>query len=247
MKIIIVIPARFKSTRFPGKPLAKILGKPMIHWVADICKDVVGRKNVFIATDDNKIYDFVIDSGFNCIMTSESCLTGTDRLSEVAKQIKADIYVNVQGDEPLINPEDILKIIAAKKQYPNEVINGYAEIRPDEDWDDINIPKVIFTENKRLIYMSRKSLPSSLKSNIIPPKFFKQVCIYAFNRKELLDFSKFNKRSLVEQHEEIEILRFLEWGQTIRMVKTSSGSCAVDIPSDIIKVEQIMKTHKIET
>lgn len=247
MKIIIVIPARFKSTRFPGKPLAKILGKPMIHWVADICKDVVGRENVFIATDDNKIYDFVIETGFNCIRTSEKCLTGTDRLSEVAKKINADIYVNVQGDEPLVNPEDIFKIIETKKQYPNDVINGYTEISPSEDSDDINIPKVIFTENKRLIYMSRKSLPGSLKSDVIPSKSFKQVCIYAFNRKELLDFSNFNKRSLIEQYEQIEILRFLEWGQTIRMVETSSGSCAVDTPGDIIKVEQIMKNHTNET
>ena len=128
MKIIIVIPARYKSSRFPGKPLAKLLDKPMIQWVAELSSKVVGQENVFIATDNDEIFNTITQVGYKAIMTSEKCLTGTDRLAEVAQKIKADIYVNVQGDEPLVNPTDIQKIIDTKKKYFNEVINGYTNI-----------------------------------------------------------------------------------------------------------------------
>ena len=118
MKSIIVIPARFKSSRFPGKPLAKILDKPMIQWVAELSAKVVSRENVYIATENTKIFNAVTELGYEAIMTSEKCLTGTDRLAEIAKKVKADIYVNVQGDEPMVKPNDIQKIIEAKKKIP---------------------------------------------------------------------------------------------------------------------------------
>ena len=159
MKVIIIIPARYKSSRFPGKPLTKLIGKPMILWVAELSTKAVGKKNVFVATDDSRIFNIVTQSGYKAVMTSKNCLTGTDRLAEVAKKIVADIYVNVQGDEPLVNPKDIKKIINLKKKYPNEVINAYTKIEKDENPKSINKPKVIFTEDKRLIYISRKTLP----------------------------------------------------------------------------------------
>ncbi|HQR82254.1 MAG TPA: NTP transferase domain-containing protein, partial [Thiotrichales bacterium] len=159
MKTIIIIPARYKSSRFPGKPLVKLLGKPMIQWVAELSAKAVGEENVYIATDDTKIQKAVLGMGYQVVMTSEDCLTGTDRLAEVAQKIEADIYINVQGDEPLVDPEDIIKVIEAKKAYPNEVINGYAIIGEDEAPNSVNIPKVIFTEDKRLVYMSRQALP----------------------------------------------------------------------------------------
>ena len=115
MKTIVIIPARYKSSRFPGKPLIRLLGKPMILWVADLCSTAIGKKNVFIATDDNEISNTITNEGYQAIMTSKDCLTGTDRLAEAAKKINADIYVNVQGDEPLVNPKDIQNIIEEKK------------------------------------------------------------------------------------------------------------------------------------
>ena len=124
MKTIIVIPARYGSSRYAGKPLIKLLNKPMIQWVAELSARVVGKENVYIATDDNRIQKTVTQLGYNVVMTSETCLTGTDRLAEVAKKIEADIYINVQGDEPLVKPTDIQKVIDFKKKYPNEVING---------------------------------------------------------------------------------------------------------------------------
>ena len=246
MKTIVVIPARYKSTRFPGKPLKKLLGKPLIQWVAELSSKAVGKKNVYVATENNKILKTVKQLGFKAIMTSEKCLTGTDRLSEVARKIKADIYINVQGDEPLVNPKDIKKIIIAKKKYYNEVINGYSIIEKKEDPNSINIPKVIFSGDRRLIYISRKSIPGNKEIKNKPSVYYKQVCIYAFNRKELLKYGKYGRKSILEKSEDIEILRFFEWSKIIRLVKTSPGTLAVDEPKDINKVELELKKTLIK-
>ncbi|MBR9867927.1 MAG: 3-deoxy-manno-octulosonate cytidylyltransferase [Oceanospirillales bacterium] len=241
MKTIIVIPARYKSSRFPGKPLVKLADKPMIQWVAELSAKTVGIENVFIATDDKHIESSVHRMGYQVVMTSENCLTGTDRLAEVAKKVEADIYINVQGDEPLVDPEDILKIIDAKKANPNDVINGYAVIGANENPENINIPKVIFTEDKRMVYMSRNALPGFKNDINKPTEYYKQVCIYAFSRQELLDYGAFGRKSKLEYSEDIEIIRYMEWGQTVRMVETRPGSLAVDIPDDVAKVEVALK------
>lgn len=244
MKIIVVIPARFKSSRFPGKPLAKILNKPMIQWVAELSEKAVGTENVFIATDSMEICNVVEAMGYQAVITSEHCLTGTDRIAEVAEKINADIYINVQGDEPLVDPVDIQKVIDAKIQNPNEVINGYTAIGDNESVDSVNIPKVIFTEDERLVYMSRMALPGFKETALAPKQFFKQVCIYAFNREELLAFGSYGRKSTLESYEDIEIIRFFELQKTIRLQKTSSGNIAVDVPDDIEKVESILSARR---
>ncbi len=241
MKSVVVIPARYKSSRFPGKPLVNLLGKPMILWVSELSAKAVGQENVYIATDDERISKVVTTAGFNAIMTSEQCLTGTDRLAEVANKIQADIYINVQGDEPLVNPKDIVNIIKAKKQYYDEIINGYCSISTDEDPNNVNIPKVIFTEDNSLIYMSRQAIPGYKDEIQAPNQYYKQVCIYAFTADELKSYADFGRKSTLEASEDIEIIRFLEWGKKIRMVKTSPGSLAVDTQEDVAKVEQGLK------
>ena len=241
MRVIIVIPARYRSSRFLGKPLVKLLGKPMIIWVAELSTKVVGKENVYIATDDSKIQKTVIQMGYNVVMTSENCLTGTDRLAEVAKKIEADIYINVQGDEPLVDPKDIQKVIDLKKQYPNDVINGYTKMEKDENPQSLNKPKIIFTEDKRMVYISRQPLPGFKDPKHTSKVYYKQVCIYAFNREELLTFGNFGRKSKLEESEDIEIIRFLEWGKKIRLVETQSGSLAVDEPKDVEKVVKILK------
>ena len=247
MKIIIVIPARYKSSRFPGKPLVKLIEKPMILWVAELSLKAVGRENIYIATDNKKILNTVNNAGFKGILTSKSCLTGTDRLAEVARKIKADIYVNVQGDEPLVKPIDIKKVINLKKKFPNDIVNGYTPINKNEDPRNVNIPKVIFTKDKKLVYMSRNAIPGFKEKKNKPAVYFKQVCIYAFNREELLLFSRQKNKSKLELSEDIEILRFLELGKTIRLIQTSSGSLAVDEPNDVAKVEkELIKSIKIK-
>jgi 3-deoxy-manno-octulosonate cytidylyltransferase (CMP-KDO synthetase) len=241
MRVIIVIPARYRSSRFPGKPLVKLLGKPMIIWVAELSSRAVGKENVYIATDDSKIQKTVIQMGYNVVMTSKNCLTGTDRLAEVAKKIEADIYINVQGDEPLVDPTDIQKIIDLKKQYPNDVINGYTKMEKDEDPQSLSKPKIIFTEDKRMVYISRQPLPGFKDPKYSSKVYYKQVCIYAFNREELLTFGNFGGKSKLEESEDIEIIRFLEWGKTIRLVETKPKSLAVDVPEDVENVEDILK------
>ena len=244
MKTVIIIPARYKSSRFPGKPLVKLLGKPMIQRVGEICSKAVGKKNVYIATDDIRIFNSVSNKGFKPIMTSKFCLTGTDRLAEVAKKLNADIYINVQGDEPLLDHKDITKIINIKKKFPNDIINGYTKIDKKENPDNINIPKVVFTKEKKLVYISRQAIPGFKELKNKPKIYYKQVCIYAYNREELLAYGNYRQKSKLENYEDIEILRFLELKKTIRLVSTNSNSLAVDEPSDVKKVEAALKKKK---
>ena len=241
MKSVVIIPARYKSSRFPGKPLVSLLGKPMILWVSELSAKAVGQENVYIATDDKRISKVVVDAGFNAIMTSDKCFTGTDRLAEAAKQISADIYINVQGDEPLVNPKDIVNIIKAKELYYNEIINGYCSISSEEDPNNVNIPKVIFTEDNSLVYISRQAIPGFKDNSQAPSQYYKQVCIYAFTADELKSYADYGRKSTLEVSEDIEIIRFLEWGKKIRMVETSPGSLAVDAQEDVAKVEQGLK------
>ena len=165
MNLAIIIPARYGSTRYKGKPLVKILGREMILRVADICSKVVRKKNLFIATDSKKISEVVKKNNYNFIKTSKSCLTGTDRVGQASKKIRAKIIINVQGDEPLINPKDIKKIIKAKKKFPNHVICGFDRVHKFENPYSVNLPKVVVNSKNDLIYMSRSPIPGSKKKS----------------------------------------------------------------------------------
>ncbi|HZJ97459.1 MAG TPA: 3-deoxy-manno-octulosonate cytidylyltransferase [Oligella sp.] len=237
MRSVVLIPARYGSSRYPGKPLVNLLDKPMILWVAELAAKAVGNENVYIATEDQRIAHVVEEGGYQSVMTSDDALTGTDRLAQAAEQINADIYINVQGDEPLVNPADILKIRDAKLETPNQIINGFSWVDKKEDPHSVNIPKVITNEKNQLIYMSRVALPGFKDEKCAPKKYKKQVCIYAFTQDELRAFRTFGRKSELEHSEDIEILRFLELGKTIRMVETQPGSLAVDVPEDVMKVE----------
>ena len=125
MKACVIIPARFRSSRVPGQPLATLLNKEMIIWVAELSETAVGKKNVYIATDDERISKKVNEYGFNSIMTNSNLLTGTDRVAEASKKLDYEIFVNVQGDEPLIDPSDILKAIELKERFPSSVVNSF--------------------------------------------------------------------------------------------------------------------------
>jgi len=241
MRTVVIIPARFGSSRFPGKPLVSLLGKPMVIWVAELSEKAVGKDNVYVATEDARIADVVIAAGFQAAMTSGDATTGTDRLAEAAKDIEADIYVNVQGDEPLADPADILKIRDAKLETPGQIINGFSWVSEYESPHNINIPKVITNEKSELVYMSRIALPGFKDRKDAPKRYKKQVCIYAFTYDELSEFSKFGRKSELESCEDIEILRFLELNKCIRMIETQPGSLAVDTPEDVAKVEQALR------
>ena len=237
---VIVIPARYGSSRYRGKPLVKILGRELVLRVADVCKKTIGRPNIYIATDSKKIASTVEKSNYKSVFTSSSCLTGTDRVAEAAKKINAKIYINVQGDEPLVNPKDIKAIIIAKKKFPNHVICGYDKIHKLQDPKSLNLPKVVVNSKKELIYISRSLIPGS-KKTIKNKNYFKQVCIYAFNKSELKKFYFLKKKSEIEEMEDIEILRFFDLGIKIKMIKLNSNSVAVDEIADVEKVEKIIK------
>lgn len=241
MRSVILIPARYGSTRYPGKPLVELLGKPMVLWVAELAAEALGRENVYVPTEDARIQRVVEEAGFQSPMTSTDALTGTDRLAEAALNIDADIYINVQGDEPLVNPLDILKVRDMKQLHMSKIVNGYSWLTEDEDPCSINIPKVITNENDHLVYMSRSSLPAYKDAKYAPTRYKKQVCIYAFTREELQSFSDFGRKSRLEQCEDIEILRFLELNKIVLMMETQPGSLAVDVPGDVPLVEAALK------
>ena len=203
----------------------------------------VGKKNLYIATDSAKIEKKVKEENYNSIMTSSKCLTGTDRVAEASKKLKAKIFINVQGDEPLINPKDIRAVIKAKQKFPNHVICGYDKIHKLQEPKNVNLPKVVVNSKKELIYISRSLVPGS-KKTIKNKNYYKQVCIYAFNKKELSSFFSLKKKSEIEEMEDIEILRFFDLGIKIKMIKLNSNSVAVDEIKDVRKAEKILKSRK---
>ena len=230
-KYIAIIPARFASKRLPGKPLLSICGMPMVVRTYNQCVKVVNEKNVYVATDSIKIQNICRHYMIKSILTSKECLTGTDRVAEVAKKIKAKIYINLQGDEPIFNTSDLKKLIKVGLSNPNKIINGYTEILEKKDFFNANIPKVVFGKNRNLIYMSRSSIPFNKKKKFV--KAYRQVCAYSIPHKYLkLFYSK--SKSPLEKIEDIEILRFLELGINVKMVKMSDKSISVDTMPPII-------------
>jgi 3-deoxy-manno-octulosonate cytidylyltransferase (CMP-KDO synthetase) len=234
LSFAVVIPARYKSSRFPGKPLVDICGKPMIQHVWERCCDAVGQDKVYVATDDSRIAAVVNSFGGLVVLTSSECLTGTDRLAEVNTKLNMDFLINVQGDEPLIEPNDILTVINAYQNNPDVIINAMCAIKDESEFRSFNVPKVVVSKSNKLLYMSRAPIPTT-KTNQFSFGY-KQVCIYAFSRKHLQFFSVQGQKSPVEDVEDIEILRFLENNIEINMIEVSTSSIAVDVLDDVIKV-----------
>ena len=239
-----MIPARYKSSRFPGKPIVDIDGTPMIIRVADIASQVVPKENIYIATEDERIAKVVDDYDYKVILTSDNCLTGTDRVCEAAQEIDSDIIVNIQGDEPLLDPDDIQKVIDEKLKYPDSIINCMSRFDSTEATNR-NIPKVVSNFNNNLVYMSRSAIPGTKEGH--SKLVHKQVCIYAFTKDELDKFYQYgleNGKTKLEWSEDIEILRFVELGIDIKMVETFGTTQAVDIPEDVDKVLEILNERK---
>jgi 3-deoxy-manno-octulosonate cytidylyltransferase (CMP-KDO synthetase) len=230
----IVIPARYASGRFPGKPLVEIAGVPMIERTYRRCALAFPSDRIYVATDDDRIGSFCRSVGIQTVMTSENCLTGTDRVAEAAKVIDADFFINVQGDEPILNPDDILVVHRAAVKFPGEVLNGYCRILDDKDFRNPSLPKVVFAPDGRLLYMSRAAVPTSKRLEFV--EAWRQICIYGFTREALKAFTAAPQKTPAEAIEDIEILRFLELGIPVRMVEVSDHSYPVDNPSDVSKI-----------
>ncbi len=240
MNHVIIIPARWNSSRFPGKPLVSILGKTLVQRVWLQCVKVFDSSRVHIATDDEMIRKHCEENGMQYIMTTDDCLTGTDRVAQAYKKLgeKNKIIINVQGDEPLVEPEDILKVANAHSGAANIVCCGTCEIKSEEEFRSPNIIKIVMDKNNNLRYASRAAIPTD--KNLGFNWAYKQVCIYAFSSLALAEFNS-SVRTSLETIEDIEFLRFLDHGYTIKMVEVSDSSVSVDIPDDVEKVENILK------
>ena len=240
IKPVIIIPARYESSRLPGKALKYIEGKTMLQRTFEKCIEALSKQDVYIATDNLKIKKHCEDFGANVLMTSTSCLTGTDRIAEASKYIKCDVVINVQGDEPIINPADIIKVIDTAREYPGEIINGMAIIETLDEFVNPSIPKVVTRPDGKLLYMSRAAIPTTKKLKF--ETAWKQICIYAFPVDSLKTFAQQDNKTSLEQIEDIEILRFVEMGYDVRMIKLSGSSFAIDTPEDLKKIRKYIRT-----
>jgi 3-deoxy-manno-octulosonate cytidylyltransferase (CMP-KDO synthetase) len=237
LRVVIIIPARYNSSRLQGKPLLDICGQSMISRTFERCCLALNKENVYVATDDKKIFNHCQKASINVIMTPVSCKTGTDRVYEASKKIKADIYINVQGDEPIISPDDIKTIIHASQSHPDRVINAMCPIN-EIDFNNPSIPKVVVRQDNRLLYMSRNGVPVTKSLSFVNGK--RQVCIYALPKRSLIAFSKEKSKTPLENIEDIEILRFLEIGYDVHMVNVSKSSFSIDVEEDLEKVRNIL-------
>jgi 3-deoxy-D-manno-octulosonate cytidylyltransferase len=239
MNIIGVIPARYESTRFHGKPLADILGFPMIYRVYHQAIQVKELDKVYVATDDVRIEDVCKSYNIPVIMTDKNHTNGTERLCEVAKKIESDVYVTIQGDEPLLEPATISKVI--KVLLENDKAGcATLKIPYHNPIDVINstTPKVVNDLNNNVILFTRSPIPYPKAS--LDYIIYKPIGTYAFRRKTLLEYSKLEKGPL-EKAEEIELLRYIENGIKIKIGVTNSDTIAVDTPKDLRRVIDILK------
>lgn len=242
MKITGIIPARYGSTRFPGKPLININGKPMIQRVYEQVSKSKLIKQVIVATDDKRIYKCVTDFGGKVFLTDKKHKSGTDRICEVAGKIRSDIIVNIQGDEPFINPSDIDRAIKPLLQDRKLNVSTLAfRINKLSEILDTNKVKVVFDKNGYALYFSRNLIPfykkfSSLnKLSDIKVTFYKHIGIYVYRTEYLLAFSEL-KHSALEKAENLEQLRILENGERIKVVITKNDSISIDTPSDLLRI-----------
>ncbi len=240
MHIIAVIPARYKSKRFPGKPLADICGKTMIQRVYEQATKSRILKDVIVATDDRRIFETVQSFGGRVLMTSAKCRSGTDRVAEVVRNMNADIVVNIQGDEPLLMPQLINQIV--KPMLKNELIVASTAIHAIDDVKQVrdpNVVKVVPDRNNFALYFSRFPIPYSKDAakNNIEGVYYKHIGIYAFRKTFLLEYVGW-KPSMLEKREKLEQLRILEYGYKIKTVITSYDFLSVDVPRDLREVRR---------
>jgi len=236
MKTAVVIPSRYGSTRFPGKPLALINGKPLIQRVLErvsLCKNIDA---IAVATDDKRIYDAVKKMGYAVFMTPTACKSGTDRIAFAAKKYLKGygVFINVQGDEPLIDPFLIDKLAQElRKDKKLEYITAAYPIKKSEDVKNPNIVKVIFDKKGYAVYFSRSIIPYNRDNQKV--NYYKHLGIYGYKRDFLINFAN-SKTSMLEQAENLEQLRAIENGHKIKVIVSKKDSIGVDVPEDIEKV-----------
>lgn len=240
MKVVAIIPCRYGAVRFPGKPLVDIAGKPMMWHVYKQTEKAKRIDEIHIATDDERIRDACDELGLNVLMTRGDHATGTDRVAECAGRLEADILVNVQGDEPMIDPDAIDRVTGGIVDCDDERVmasNGFNEIFRPTDAVDTNVVKVIMATDGAALAYSRTPIPYP-KTGFV--QYYRQLGLYAFRKAGLEAFSSLSRGPL-EQAEGVEMLRFLEHGYGVRMIQVENDDAIpVDTPSDLERIRALM-------
>jgi len=259
-KVVAVIPARYSSTRLPGKPLLEIAGKPLIVWVAERAAAAATVTRTIVATDDARVADAASSAGFDVVMTRADHKTGTDRIAEVAHNLRAEIIVNVQGDEPLIDPETIDRAVTALiTDQASQMSTTYEPIEDAADVLNTSVVKIDFDDQGYALNFSRNPIPypnhavenhGSLEAALRQEpallfSFKKHTGLYAYRREFLLEFTRW-PQSENERKESLEQLRALDRGVKIKVVEAASPSIGVDTEDDLKRVRQLIGRHASE-
>lgn len=244
MQCIGIIPARFASSRFPGKPLIDLGGKYMVQRVYEQCQKSQYLNQVIIATDDQRIYDAVQSFGGLAQMTKADHQSGTDRIAEIASAFDSkDIIINIQGDEPFIEPDLIDALIEPLKEGKAQIATAAVQIKKTSAIFDPNVVKVVFNQNHSALYFSRSPIPYQRDQQpedwLSNAPFYKHIGIYAFLQATLMEISQ-ARPSALEQQESLEQLRWLEMGKTIFIHQTNHESIGVDTPADLEKIKHLL-------
>jgi len=243
MRVVAVIPARYGSTRLPGKPLALIQDKPMIQWVYERAKQAKSLTDIWVATDHQSIIDTVTHFGGQAMMTSPQCLSGTDRVAEVAKIIEAEVYVNIQGDEPLIDPAGIDQAVALVTSGRFECATLMTPFHSASELQEKSVVKVMVDLNQKAVYFSRYAIPYSRIEAPVNLKDYacrKHVGLYVYRRDLLFRWQALPTSSW-ELAESLEQLRALQNGISIGVAEIDAEMASVDTPEDLKKVIQMIK------
>ncbi len=249
MNVIGIIPARMGSSRYPGKPLEKIHGMPMIGHCYHRTAMAIGNDKTYVATCDSEIYNYILSIGGNVIMTANSHTRATTRAAEALERIEVetgkvvDVVVMVQGDEPLINPKTIKEVIPHFQDQSINIVNIMSRLPTKEAFEDENNVKVVVSNSNNALYFSRESIPSPWKGWENIPRYM-QTGIIAFRRDTLIDFNAMEETEL-EQIESVDMNRVLETGGKIRMVLTDEITIGVDVPEELVAVEKILVGNNV--
>lgn len=247
MKVTVIIPARYGSSRLEGKPLADIAGKPMIQHVYERASEATGVDEVLVATDDERILSAVKAFGGKAVMTSADHQTGTDRLAEVAGSLDSDIIVNVQGDEPMISPKMIEEAVAPLIEDPSIKMGTLKSVLDNkEDLHDDAVAKLVVDRDDFALYFSRSPIPFLREDGDVASDtvYYKHIGLYVYDRQFLLNYAKMPQTPL-EKAERLEQLRALENGYRIKAVTTQEESIGVDTPEGLEKVRALI-TKRME-
>jgi 3-deoxy-manno-octulosonate cytidylyltransferase (CMP-KDO synthetase) len=249
VKVIGIIPARMGSSRFPGKPMEKIHGMPMIGHCYHRTKIALGSGQVYVATCDKEIFDYIQSIGGRAILTSNSHTRATTRTAEALEKIeeqignKIDVVVMVQGDEPLISPETIAETIPHFQDASVNIVNIMSHLSTKAMFEDVNNVKVVVDNNNNALYYSREPIPSQWSGLDNIPRYM-QTGIIAFRRDTLMDFNATDETQL-EQIESVDMNRVLETGGKIRMVLTKTRTIGVDVPEELALVEKLLFNDEV--